>query len=366
MKLRHVMTALLGGVVLSCQGPAAVLAQEAAASGSAAANPHPAITAAHRERALDTLDRRLAHYVMLERTPAIRARLAERRGDHMALTDPEAFRQAINADLLAASGDRHLQVWLEPRSRDDVIAEGPPPSMEQMGAEEARNGFGVREGKVLDGGVGYLDLAYFSGHPDAGAAIDAALARLAGSRALVLDLRRNVGGGEAALKRLMGHLAAEPMRLEDISMRRCAPDPADREGCVQDGARDVQVRYADAVAAPAFATQPVYVLTSGGSFSAAEAVAYALQAEGRATVVGEVTGGGANPSMLMDLGPWFSVVMPIGEARHPATGTNWEGVGVQPDLAAPAERALDEALRLIGQTAGRPEPYRSASGGGGL
>ena len=37
-----------------------------------------------------------------------------------------------------------------------------------------------------------------------------------------------------------------------------------------------------------------------------------------------------------------------------------------PILAAPAERALDEALRLIGQTAGRPEPYRSASGGGGL
>lgn len=31
MKPRHVMTALLGGLVLSCQGPAAVLAQEAAA-----------------------------------------------------------------------------------------------------------------------------------------------------------------------------------------------------------------------------------------------------------------------------------------------------------------------------------------------
>lgn len=347
MKLRHLMTAVLGGAVLSCQGPAAVLAQEAAASGSAAATPHAAITEAHRVRALDTLDRRLAHYVRRDRTPAIRARLAGRRAAYLALTDPEAFRQAVNADLLAVSGDKHLQVWIEPRSRNEVIAEGPPPTMEQMGAEEARNGFGVREARVLDGGIGYLDLAWFSGHPDAGAAIDAALAKLAGSRALILDLRRNGGGGEAALKRLMGHLAPEPMRLEDIVMRRCAPDPADPEGCLQDGSSEVQERYADAVAVPAFPTQPVYVLTSRDSFSAAEAAAYALQATGRAVVIGEVTGGGANPSMTMDLGPWFTVVMPIGEARHPATGTNWEGVGVRPDVAVPADGALDEALRRL-------------------
>ncbi|NJC41235.1 hypothetical protein GGQ87_001493 [Brevundimonas alba] len=344
MKLRHLMTAALGGLVLSCEGPAAVLAQEAAP----VVQPQTAITEAHRARALDTLDRRLAHYVMHERTPAIRARLAERRAAYLALADPEAFRQAINADLLAVSGDKHLQVWIEPRSRDEVIAEGPPPTMEQMSTEEARNGFGVRDVRVLEGGVGYLDLAYFSGHPDAGAAIDAALAKLAGSRALVLDLRRNGGGGEAALKRLMGHLAPTPMRLEDIQMRRCAPDPADPEGCVQDGSREVQERHADAVAAPVFPTQPVYALTSGGTFSAAEAVAYDLQATGRATVIGEVTGGGANPSIAMDLGPWFTVIMPIGEARHPATGTNWEGVGVQPDVAVPEDRALEEALGRIG------------------
>ena len=166
MKLRHVMTAALGGLALSCQGPAAVLAQEAAANAPAAANPHAAITAAHRERALDTLDRRLAHYVMAGRTPAIRARLAERREALMALTDPEAFRQAINADLLAVSGDKHLQVWIEGRSRDDVIAAGDRPTLEQMGAEEARNGWGVREARVLEGGVAYLNLASFSGHPD--------------------------------------------------------------------------------------------------------------------------------------------------------------------------------------------------------
>ncbi|HEY0599989.1 S41 family peptidase [Brevundimonas sp.] len=346
MKIRHLMTAALGAVLLSCQGPAAVLAQEAAAGG-VAANPHAAITEAHRARALDTLDRRLAHYVMHERTPAIRARLAERRAAYLALTDPEAFRQAINADLLSASGDKHLQVWIEARSRDEVAAAGGPPTLEQMGAEEARNGWGVREAKLLEGGIGYLNLASFSGHPDSAAAIDATMAKLAGAKALVLDLRENLGGGEVALRQLMGHFAPEPMRLENLEFRRCKPNPADREDCIQDG-RDTFERFANPVAEPIFPTQPIWVLVGPGTFSAAEAVAYDLQAAGRAVIVGEATGGGANPSITMDLGPWFTVVMPIGEARHPATGTNWEGVGVRPDVAVPAERALDEALRRLG------------------
>lgn len=343
--MKRLFVAALGGLVLSCQGPAAVLAQAAAAPASAA--PRPAITAAHRLRALETLDRRLAHYVMSERTPALRARLTERRDAYMALEDPEAFRAAINADLLAVSGDRHLQVWVEGRSRDEAAAAGPEPSLEQMAAEEARDDWGVREARVLDGGVAYLNLARFSGHPDAAAAMDATLARLDGARALIIDLRDNLGGGEVGLRQLMGHLAPAPMRLEDIEFRHCEPDPADAEGCLQDGRRDVAERFANRVERPTFPTQPIVVLIGPGTFSAGEAVAYDLRAIGRATVVGAVSGGGANPSIGMDLGPWFTVIMPIGEARHPATGTNWEGMGVQPDVAVPAERALDEALARL-------------------
>lgn len=338
--------AVLAAVLLtSCAGPSLVMAQTASPGGLTAAA-HPASALDHRVRALDVLDRRLAHYVHAERTPAIRARLALRRPHYLTLTDPEQFRAAINADLLEVSADKHLQVWLEPRSRDDVIAAGPPPSMEQMAAEEARNGFGVRSARLLSGGVAYLDLAYFSGHPDAGAAIDAALLPLRGAPALIIDLRTNGGGGEAALLRLMGHLAPAPLPLETILFRHCEPDPADREGCLQDGRRDRQERRADAVADPAFAVQPIYVLTSRDTFSAAEALAYGLQAQGRAVVVGEVTGGGANPSIAMDLGAWYTVIMPIAVTEHPVTGGNWEGVGVRPDVAAPADQALDAALRL--------------------
>lgn len=36
----------------------------------------------------------------------------------------------------------------------------------------------------------------------------------------------------------------------------------------------------------------------------------------------------------------------VGTAINPVTHTNWEGVGVVPDVAVPAGRALEEAHRL--------------------
>jgi hypothetical protein len=42
--------------------------------------------------------------------------------------------------------------------------------------------------------------------------------------------------------------------------------------------------------------------------------------------------------------------LPIGKARSPVTGANWEGVGVKPDIAAPADDALKVALEKLGAT----------------
>jgi C-terminal processing protease CtpA/Prc len=102
---------------------------------------------------------------------------------------------------------------------------------------------------------------------------------------------------------------------------------------------------------PAFPTQPIFILTSGRTFSAAEAIAYNLQATRHAVVVGETSGGGANPSAGMDLGPWFTVVMPIATTVLSATGTNWEGVGVHPDVPAPASSAMEAVLALASAAA---------------
>lgn len=89
--------------------------------------------------------------------------------------------------------------------------------------------------------------------------------------------------------------------------------------------------------------KPVYVLTSRETPSAAEEFAYDLQALGRATIVGEVTWGGANPTQGFPLDENFMAAIPAGRAINPITGTNWEGVGVRPDVPAPAADALKTA-----------------------
>jgi C-terminal processing protease CtpA/Prc len=92
---------------------------------------------------------------------------------------------------------------------------------------------------------------------------------------------------------------------------------------------------------------PVYLLTSSHTFSAAEEFAYDLQALRRATVVGEVTGGGAHPTQMRRIDDHFLIGMPYAKAINPITHTNWEGSGVRPDVAVPAAMGLDTVLVLL-------------------
>jgi C-terminal processing protease CtpA/Prc len=111
-------------------------------------------------------------------------------------------------------------------------------------------------------------------------------------------------------------------------------------------------------------TRPVFVLTSGETFSGGEELSYDLQASRRAVLIGERTGGGANPARVLPLRHGFAAQIPFAQPINPITGKNWEGVGVTPDVTVPAERALDEALvRARAAAAQRRSSGPSASSG---
>jgi C-terminal processing protease CtpA/Prc len=90
----------------------------------------------------------------------------------------------------------------------------------------------------------------------------------------------------------------------------------------------------------------VYVLTSSRTFSAAEEFTYNLQSQKRATIVGETTGGGAHPTRGLPVTDHFGVGVPFARSINPVTQTNWEGTGVKPDVAVPADHALHTAHLL--------------------
>jgi C-terminal processing protease CtpA/Prc len=73
-----------------------------------------------------------------------------------------------------------------------------------------------------------------------------------------------------------------------------------------------------------------------------------MQVMNLAQMVGETTGGGANPGGTVPLAAGLAMFVPNGRARNPITGTNWEGVGVIPDVAVPSGNALKTALEKLG------------------
>ncbi|HEU4410313.1 MAG TPA: S41 family peptidase, partial [Polyangiaceae bacterium] len=242
----------------------------------------------------------------------------------------EAFAKALTADLRHTTGDGHVMLEYVAGASRPGDDRGWIDAWLQRGPSV---GWGVAEARVLEGGVGYVKLTSFYPLEFAARPLGEALRAVAGAGALVLDLRGNGGGDDEAANAVTAALLDDDRRL----LLR-----------YQDRARVTrEVRAEHVLPGPRFgASRPLAVLLDRRSFSAAEAVAYVLQAEGRARVVGEPTGGGAHlTTKERDLPQGFRLGVPDEMPIHPRTGANWEGKGVSPDLPAPAADALDVALR---------------------
>jgi hypothetical protein len=255
-----------------------------------------------------------------------------RAGRYRALGTASALADSLTADLRRASGDAHLQVVFSVSPRTAPPGQGLTAGDSARDRENAawRN-YGLLQLERLDGNVGYLELGRFDDPELAGGALAAAMSLLAGTDALIVDLRLN-GGGHASMDALLAsYFIREPTLLSTLH-RRARADTA-------------QLWTLPRVPGPRYLSNPLYVLVSGRTFSAAEAFAYDLQALGRAVVVGEKTRGGANPGGWTMLGPHFGVFVPTARVESAVTHGNWEGTGVRPDLAVAAAGAKAAAHR---------------------
>jgi len=199
--------------------------------------------------------------------------------------------------------------------------------MRQMGRLD---NFGIRRVERLDGNVGYLDLRRVAMAANAGPAIAAAMELVAGTYALILDLRNNGGGSPEGVALWCSYLLTEePTHLNDIFHA--------------DTGETRQFWALPYVPGTRYVDRPVYVLTSRHTFSGGEELCYNLQALGRAELIGETTGGGAHPTRGYPISRAVMIGIPFARSVNPVTGTNWEGTGVTPDVAVPEDEAYDVA-----------------------
>ena len=240
--------------------------------------------------------------------------------------DLAAFAQRLTEDLRGVAKDKHLR----------VTAPGAPSGNPPRVAPRAEGG--VARADILDGNVGYIELV---GFPPPGAfngPVNRAMSALQKTRALIVDVRRNGGGSPASVAYFVSYFLPADKRVHINTFINRNP-----------GTETFRSQDFWSEATPfSYAGKPVMVLASSDTFSGGEEFAYDMQVMDLADVVGETTGGGANPGGTMRLAAGLTMFIPGGRARNPITGTNWEGVGVKPDIAVPSDTALKAALERLG------------------
>lgn len=251
-------------------------------------------------------------------------------GERYAGLDDQAFAAAVTAELQGANQDRHLRLM----HRIDPVAEGVEPfDPEHYRAEAEHHAYGLARVERLAGNVGVLEVRQLFDPEVAGAAVAGAFTLLAHTDALILDLRRAPGGSPGQVALICTYLLDDMTHLNTIHNRL-------------DGAATPFWTLPWVPGQRYGGVKPVWVLTSATTFSGAEELAYNLQSLERATLIGETTRGGAHPTGWHRISAHLQATIPHARSVNPVTGTNWEGVGVVPDIACAAPDAFDRAYKL--------------------
>ncbi|MEM7283031.1 MAG: S41 family peptidase [Pseudomonadota bacterium] len=245
------------------------------------------------------------------------------------------FAKTLSKLLQQVTNDGHLNVefsedHLQPNKTAGEFSAG---EMERWYG--AHLNFGVEKVERLEGNVGLIDLRVFAPIDMAAETVSAAMNVVAHTDALIIDLRNN-GGGIGDMANLVASYLFDGGRKP---LTGTYDRPSD----------NLTQRYTQAyVPGTRFGQdKPVYVLISKNTVSAAEALAYDLQALQRAVIIGEASGGGAHPFEYLPIHPHFILWSVTAESINPITGGNWQGVGVKPDVEVLSNRALEEALKRI-------------------
>lgn len=257
----------------------------------------------------------------------------KKEGKYDLLTHPMEFSEQITKDLISVSNDKHIRFMFSP-DRVAMMRERmneTEPNIEEMKKDLGQENFGFKEVKILDGNIGYIKLNGFTDASVGGDAASAAMNFVSYTDAIIFDLRENGGGSPSMIQFLTSYLYGEG---ESIHLNNFYYRPMDAI---------TQTWTLPFVPGKRNPKAQVFVLTSNYTFSAAEEFTYNLKNLKRGTIVGEVTGGGAHPGGMHIIAESFVCFIPNGRAINPISNTNWEGVGVIPDVKVSKDDALGKA-----------------------
>lgn len=259
------------------------------------------------------------------------------RGKFKTAKNWQEFAQSATEVLRAVSGDRHLFVEYDPPQVKELNA---PPKTDGNNNAEAENSFfygekareknyGFREVKVLDGNIGYLKISEMNMSEKSLPVLIAAMRFVENTKALIIDLRDNGGGGGEIGSVLESFFLPKNTPLLEFKSRNGATETSKTVAWL------TEKKY----------EKPLYIIINKKTGSAAEAFAFVLQSKRRAVIVGQSSAGAAHMSSWYPLNEFIYVSVSTAAPVLPGTEISWEGKGVQPDFLTEAGREIE----FIGQ-----------------
>ncbi|MEO6302785.1 MAG: S41 family peptidase [Bacteroidia bacterium] len=259
-----------------------------------------------------------------------------KKGKYNNITDPVQLGDILTTDALSINQDGHLRVEYNPAffaQRHDTTGEDQR-ELQQQKRNLSRN-YGFKKAEILNGNIGYLELSgFYSPSKKANEAALTILKFLSHCNSLIIDLRDNGGGSPEMIRYLLNYFFDTKTHINDFYMR---------------STNTISEIWTNPDTSQINLTKmPLYILVGGNTASASEEFCYDLQNLHRATVVGTKTGGAAHPTMELDASNGFVLYNPYARAINPVTKTNWEGVGIIPEIICPKEIALETAhLKIL-------------------
>lgn len=247
----------------------------------------------------------------------------------------DSFAIALTKEIRVVNNDKHLGVWpafVPVKEQENTSDDYQLYLKNYTDTRKQANGF--KEVKVIDGNIGYVNIDFFLAETNK--TIDSYMSLLANTDAIIIDLQHNGGGSPKTVNYLCSYFLESDLLINTLYFR---------EGNRKDEVITHEVNGKKRI------DVPLFIITGPKTFSGAEEFSYNMQSQKRATLVGEVTGGAANPGDVFKINSDLEIFIPVGTGVNPVTKTNWEGVGVLPEIKTSAENAYSKTIELAGQAA---------------
>lgn len=281
---------------------------------------------------IDTLTYKLENkYVLPDKATEMGSYIKKRysQGFYNKITDPNILADILTKDVLSVHNDEHFYIEYNPKLAKQLATPDSNYIKEQLIINRSKN-YGFKKVEILNGNIGYMDISYFAYlNKESERVAESAFQMLSNCKAIIIDLRYGMGGQPEMVCNIAKYFLKDKTHFMDATVRN----------------RDVIYNFdsePDEYFKDLFDV-PLYILTSYKTFSAAEMLAFGLKNAKRATIVGEQTRGGAHNAPKSFLYKDFIIALPHGRAYSKITKTNWEGVGISPDINATADKALEVA-----------------------